>query len=133
LLPPFAGLAVNVTEVPAHTGLSGFAAIDTNGATVGFTVNVPELTILAPEEGVTVISPVVAAAGKRAVICVLLFTVYVAIALLKVTAVAPLKPVPVMTTEVVEPVQELIGEKLDIDWAKLLMLAKKASKISKNK
>jgi hypothetical protein len=74
LLPPFAGLAVNVTEVPVHIGLTGLAAIDTRGVTVGVTVNVPELTILGPEKGFTVINPVVAAAGKRAVICVLLFT-----------------------------------------------------------
>ena len=75
VLPPFTEYAVNVTEVPTHIGLTGLAAIDTDGVTVGFTVNVPELTILTAEAGVTVISPVVAAAGKSAVICVSLFTV----------------------------------------------------------
>jgi hypothetical protein len=57
----------------------------------------------------------------------------VATTLLKVTAVAPSKPVPVMTTEMPEPVQALVGEKLDIDWAKLSILTKKASKTIKNK
>jgi hypothetical protein len=52
---------------------------------------------------------------------------------LKVAEVAPLKPVPVITTEDPDPVQALVGEKLDIDWAKLSMLIKKANKTIVNR
>ena len=42
--PPFVGVAVNVTDEPAHTAPAGLAAILTAGVTVGFTVIViPEL------------------------------------------------------------------------------------------
>ena len=53
-----------------------------------------------PRGAMTVSVPLVAPAGTMAVICVLLFTVKEAAAPLKVSAVAPLKPVPVMVTTV---------------------------------
>jgi hypothetical protein len=39
VVPPFVGVAVKVTDVPAHTGFA-LAAIDTLAATVGVTVMV---------------------------------------------------------------------------------------------
>jgi hypothetical protein len=48
------GEAVNVTEVPAHIVVEGFAAIVTVVTKVLFTVNIVALTISAPEEGVIV-------------------------------------------------------------------------------
>jgi hypothetical protein len=62
------GEAVNVTEVPAHIVVEGFAAIVTVVTKVLFTVNIVALTISAPEEGVIVIVPVVAPAGNVVVI-----------------------------------------------------------------
>jgi hypothetical protein len=53
-----------------------------------------------PPGVVTLIFPVVAVAGTVAVICVAEFTVNVAVTLLKVTAVAPVKLAPVITTDV---------------------------------
>lgn len=39
MLPPFVGVAVNVTDEPAHIGLlPAVIAIDTEGTTTGFTV-----------------------------------------------------------------------------------------------
>ena len=61
---------------------------------------------------VTVILPVVAAAGTAAVICVALATVKVAAVPLKATAVAPVKFVPVIV--IVVPTTPLAGAKLVI-------------------
>ena len=58
----------------------------------------------------TVIFPVVAAAGTAVVICVALFTVMVAAVPLNFTAVAPVKPVPLITT--LAPVKPAVGVKL---------------------
>ena len=60
-------------------------------------------------EQVTLIGPVVAAAGATAEICVLETTVNVAGVPLKMTAVAPVKPAPVIVTAL--PVGALAGEK----------------------
>ena len=126
-LPPFTGVAVNVTEVPEHMGLTGFARIDTDGTKILFTVKVAAL-ISVPTE----IGPVVAVAGKMAVIWVALSTLKeVAVTPLKVTEVAPVKPVPVMTTAAAEPAQALVGVKLAIDWAKLSIPIKKAIKTNR--
>ena len=59
---------------------------------------------------VTEICPVVAAAGSVAVICVLLPTVKAEGVPLNVTAVAPVKLVPVMVTEGVVPAQAEVCE-----------------------
>ena len=60
-------------------------------------------------EQVTLMGPVVAAAGTTAEICVLETTVNVAGAPLKMTAVTPMKLVPMMVTEA--PAEPLAGEK----------------------
>lgn len=44
VVPPFVGVAVNVTDVPAQIAPAGLAAMETEGVTVGFTV------IVIPEE-----------------------------------------------------------------------------------
>jgi hypothetical protein len=74
VLPPFTGAAVNVTEVPAHIGLTGSAIIVTDGTEVGFTVKVATL-VPVPEGVVTEIVPVVAVGGTIAVISVSLMKV----------------------------------------------------------
>jgi hypothetical protein len=81
------------------------------GLTVGngLTVN-GEALVAVPPGVVTDIVPVVAAVGTVAVICVALLTANVAAVPLMFTAVAPVKFVPVMTTE--EPAQIGDGEKL---------------------
>ena len=95
------------------------------------TVKIPVL-VAVPKEVTTEINPVVAVALSIAVIWELLSIVKeVAVIPLKVTEVARLKPVPVTTTEVLEPVQALVGEKLDIDWAKLSTLNRKTIKKTK--
>ena len=79
---------------------------------VGLTVKFVEL-VPVPPEVVTAIVPVVAPAGKVAVICVSLFTVNEAEDVpLKLTTLAPVKPVPVITTLAPLPSQALVGEKL---------------------
>jgi hypothetical protein len=67
LLPPFIGVAVNVTEVPEHIGLTGFARIDTDGTEIVFTKKV-SILVEVPKGVVIEIVPVVAVAGKIAVI-----------------------------------------------------------------
>jgi hypothetical protein len=83
------------------------------GSTVGkeFTVK-EELLVPVPIGVVTLIVPVLAPAGRVAVIWVGLFTTNVAVwPLKKVTAVAPVKSVPVITTDGNVPIQALVGEK----------------------
>ena len=65
--------------------------------------------VAVPAELVTLIGPVVATAGTAAEICVLETTVNVAGVPLKMTAVAPVKPAPVIVTAL--PVGALAGEK----------------------
>ncbi len=67
LLPPFTGVAVKVTEVPEHIGLTGFARIDTDGAEIVFTIKV-SILVEVPKGVVIEIVPVVAVTGKIAVI-----------------------------------------------------------------
>ena len=73
----------------------------------GTTVNDVELVAVLLPGFVTEIGPVVAPAGTVAVICVFEFTVNVALVPLKRTRLTPVKPTPVMTTEV--PITPLIG------------------------
>ncbi len=81
---------------------------------VGNALTVKSVALLAVPLGVvTLIAPVVAPAGRVAVIWVALFTVKVAdCPSKKVTAVAPVKLVPLITTDAPEPVQALVGAKL---------------------
>ena len=72
------------------------------------TVKLDEL-VAVPDGVVTVIAPVAAPAGTVAVICVDELTVKVAVVPPKRTAVAPVKFVPVITTDV--PGAPLVGEK----------------------
>ena len=44
-MPPLVGVAVNVTDVPAQMVLPGFAAIDTEGVSIGLTVIVMPLLV----------------------------------------------------------------------------------------
>jgi hypothetical protein len=46
VLPPFIGVAVNVTEVPVHIGLTGLARIDTDGVIPGLIFTVAMLVSL---------------------------------------------------------------------------------------
>ena len=76
------------------------------------TVKVPE-EVAVPTGVVTEIAPEMAAAGTVAVICVALFTVNVVAEMpLNLTAVAPVKFVPVIVTPV--PTGPLVGAKLVI-------------------
>src|SRR5438552_14634809 len=84
---------------PAELTQCGFVS------TVKFVADVP-----VPPPVVTLIGPVVAPDGTVAVICVSPLTVNVAALVLNVTAVAPVKPVPLMTTVV--PTGPLVGLKL---------------------
>jgi hypothetical protein len=78
----------------------------------GMTVKLVAL-VAVPPGVVTAIGPVVAPAGTVAVICVERSTLKVAaLTPLKVTEVAPVKFVPVITT--LSPVPPLVGEKLEI-------------------
>lgn len=92
-----------VTEVP------GEPEVGVNEVIVGTTVTT-KLVVLVPVPAgpVTRMGPVVAVAGTVAVICVAEFTTKVDATPLKVTAVAPVKPVPVITTEV--PDGPIVGE-----------------------
>jgi hypothetical protein len=74
--------------------------------------------VAVPPGVVTVMGPVVAPAGTVAVICVFEFTVKLAEVPLNVTAVAPVKPVPVIATEV--PTGDAAGTTLKLTalaWA----------------
>jgi len=75
------------------------------------TVKLPVL-LAVPPAVVTLIGPVVAPAGTLAVIAVAEFTVKLALTALNVTAVAPLKFVPLIVTLV--PTGPLLGAKLAI-------------------
>ncbi len=76
------------------------AAEGVNPVIRGATVNVVALVAVPPGVAVTLIGPVVALAGTMAVIWVLEFTVQVAGVPLNLTAVAPVKLAPVITTPV---------------------------------
>ena len=94
---------VMTTEVPI-TPLVGLNDVIANAPPV--TVKLVALVAVPP--GVeTLMGPVVAPAGTVAVMCVFDATVNVAFVLLNVTADAPKKPVPVMSTE--EPSGPLVG------------------------
>ena len=85
------------------------------GLTVGKALTVKLVVLFAVPLGVvTLMFPVLALLGKTAVICVLLFTVNVAVVPLKETLVAPVKLVPVMVTVFPELTQALFGVKLVI-------------------
>lgn len=90
------GQTVNVPVIAATVGL-------------GFMVKDAAL-VPVPAGVVTLIVPVVAPAGSVALICILLFTIKVAAVPLKVTAVAPLKLVPVIVIVGLVPLQALLGE-----------------------
>ena len=94
---PVKPLPVIVTEVPACP------EVGENDETVGpagvVTVN-EDVLVPVPLGPVTAIGPVVAPDGTVAVICVPEFTVNVAVVPLNVTPVAPVKPLPVIVTEV---------------------------------
>ena len=77
----------------------------------GFTVKEPAL-VAVPLVVVTEMDPVVAADGTVAVICVAELTVYVLETPLKLTALAPVKFVPVITTD--DPIHAGVGVKLVI-------------------
>lgn len=81
--------------------------VGAGGSTVKF-----DADVAVPLGVVTVILPVVAAAGTAAVICVALATVKVAAVPLKATAVPPVKFVPVIV--IVVPTTALAGAKLVI-------------------
>ena len=97
-------LPVMVTVVPTGP-LVGVKEV-TTGTTV--TTKLDEL-VPVPEEVVTWIAPVVAPVGTVAVICASVFTVKLAAVPAKFTAVAPVKPLPVMVTVV--PTGPFIGVK----------------------
>src|SRR5207245_3741441 len=85
---------------------------------VGGGMTVKELALVAvPPAVVTLMIPVVAPLGTVAVICVSEFTVKVAVVPLKLTAVAPVKAVPLIVT--LAPTPPLLGEKLLIVGAGL--------------
>ena len=52
-MPPFVGVAVNVTAVPGHTGPAGAAAIFTAGISSGLTAIVTALDVAVAGEGQT--------------------------------------------------------------------------------
>ena len=96
---------VMVTEVPTGP-LVGLKELMLGGA--GGVVTVKLLALVAVPPGVlTWIGPLVAPLGTVAVIWVLVFTVKLAAVPLKVTAVAPVKLVPLIVTEV--PTGPLLG------------------------
>ena len=77
------------------------------------------LDVVVPAGVVTAMTPVVVPLAIVAVICVALFTVKLAAALpLKVTAVAPVKSVPVITTET--PTAPVVGLKVDMAGGKVM-------------
>jgi hypothetical protein len=84
------------------------------GTDVVVTVKLDELVALPPGV-VTVIGPLVAPLGTVALICVSELTAYVADVPLKLTEVAPVRPVPVIVTE--SPVAPLVGVKEPIAGA----------------
>src|SRR4029453_6849555 len=94
-----------VTDVPTVplVGLNDASVGNGDGVTVKLVVLV---AVLFPGF-VTEIGPVVAPAGTVAVICESEFTVNVAMVPLNRTALTPVKPTPVMTTEV--PITPLVG------------------------
>ena len=104
-------VALDKAVVPAGHTLSVPVIAETVG--MAFTVNEAAL-VPVPDGVVTLIGPLVAPTGSVVVIWVALFTVKgVAGVPLKLTAVAPVKLVPVMTTVVgVVPAQPLLGVKL---------------------
>ena len=79
----------------------------------GFTVKEDKL-VPVPPLVVTEIVPVVAPAGRVAVICKSLLTVKVALVPLNLTALAPVKPVPVIITLAPLPAQAEVALKLVI-------------------
>jgi hypothetical protein len=101
---PVKPLPVMVTEVPTRPLAGLKPLIEGDRVTVKLPVLVP-----VPLGLVTSIGPLVAPAGTVAVICTSLSTVKLAVVPLKSTAVAPVKPLPVMVTEV--PTGPLAGLK----------------------
>jgi hypothetical protein len=93
-----------VTDVPTVplVGLNDLMVGTGDGITVKFVALATVVPCL-----VTEIGPVVAPAGTMAVICVFEFTVNVALVPLNRTRLAPVKPTPVITTEV--PIMPLVG------------------------
>ena len=84
-----------VTDVP------GAPAVGSNDVMVGTTVTTKLFELVpVPADVVTRTGPVVAAAGTVAVICVEEFTTNVASTPLKDTVLVPVKPAPLITTEV---------------------------------
>lgn len=106
-MPPLLGVAVKVTLVPLHTVVE-LAAMLTLGVTFVQVLNPAKLPV--PPPVVTLILPLTALAGTTDVILVALTTVNdVAATPPNLTAVAPVKPVPVIVTVV--PVAAVVGVK----------------------
>lgn len=106
---PFKLVPLIVTEAPTAP-LLGEKPVSV-GAGGGGTVTVNDVALVAVPTGVvTVIGPVVAAAGTVAVICVAETSANVAALPLNATAVAPFKLLPLIVTEA--PATPLPGEKL---------------------
>jgi hypothetical protein len=106
---PVKFVPVIVTIVPTGPLVGKKLEIVGAGAAV-VTVNVPAL-VPGPPGVVTLHFPLVAPVGTEAVIFVAELTVNEALVVPSLTAVAPLKPVPLIVTEV--PTGPLVGEKLE--------------------
>ena len=102
LVAPVKAVPVIVTAVPK------IPVVGEMEVTCGFTAKFAEL-VAVPFGVVAVILPVVAPSGTLVLICVSEITVKVAAVPLNFTAVAPVKPVPVMVTEAFT--NPLVGEK----------------------
>jgi hypothetical protein len=101
---PVKPVPMMVTDVPAVplVGLNDVMVGSGDGVTVKFVALATVVPCL-----VTEIGPVVAPAGTMAVICEFEFTVNVALVPLNRTRLAPVKPTPVITTDV--PITPLVG------------------------
>jgi hypothetical protein len=97
-----------VLFVPEHTDALPATLPPTE---TGLTVSEVPLTAV-PVGVVTLIVPVVAVAGNVAVIWIALFTTKEEFTPIICTEVAPVKNVPVITTEAPEPKQTVVGVKL---------------------
>jgi hypothetical protein len=119
---PVKFVPVIVTDVPTAPNV-GVNEVIVGGGTVKLVRLDP-----VPPGAVTLIGPVVAVAGTVAVICVAEFTVnVVAAALLNVTAVAPVKFVPVIVTDV--PASPDVGVN-DVIVGQVVLATVKPAKVS---
>jgi hypothetical protein len=104
--PPGVASAKVVVPVTQVESVPVMGCTDGSGVIVKF-----DALVAVPPGAVTEIGPVVAPDGTVAVICVALTTVKAAERPLKLTAVAPVKLVPVMVTVGVVPAHALVGVK----------------------